>query len=85
MTKGQRARPERDSSNENLHEVRIELKRLQCACEVLGLVAGKPAVKVARAAETTQTKLGVVHDEAVAARVVEVVDRRGARVEGTAA
>jgi CHAD domain-containing protein len=55
-----------DSSNENLHEVRIALKRLQCACEVLGLVAGKPAVKVARAAETTQTKLGVVHDEAVA-------------------
>ena len=55
-----------DSNNENLHEVRIELKRLQCACEVLGLVAGKPAVKVARAAEATQTKLGVVHDEAVA-------------------
>jgi CHAD domain-containing protein len=55
-----------DSSNENLHQVRIELKRLQCACEVLGLVAGKPALKVARAAETTQTKLGVVHDEAVA-------------------
>jgi CHAD domain-containing protein len=55
-----------DSSNENLHQVRIELKRLQCACEVLGLVAGKPAVKVARAAEKTQTKLGVVHDEAVA-------------------
>jgi CHAD domain-containing protein len=55
-----------DSNNENLHEVRIELKRLQCACEVLGLVAGKPAVKVARAAETTQTKLGVVHDESVA-------------------
>jgi len=55
-----------DPSNENLHEVRIELKRLQCACEVLGLVAGKPAVKVARDAETTQTKLGVVHDEAVA-------------------
>jgi CHAD domain-containing protein len=55
-----------DSSNENLHQVRIELKRLQCACEVLGLVAGKPAVKVARAAEKSQTKLGVVHDEAVA-------------------
>jgi CHAD domain-containing protein len=55
-----------DSSNENLHDVRIELKRLQCACEVLGLVAGKPAVGVARAAEATQTKLGVVHDEAVA-------------------
>lgn len=55
-----------DSSNENLHQLRIELKRLQCAGEVLGLVAGKPAVKMARAAETTQTKLGVVHDEAVA-------------------
>ena len=55
-----------ESSNENLHEVRIELKRLQCACEVLGLVAGKPAVKAARAAERTQTKLGEVHDEAVA-------------------
>jgi CHAD domain-containing protein len=56
----------KDSSNENLHQVRIELKRLQCAFEVLGLVSGKPAVKVARAAEKTQTKLGVVHDEAVA-------------------
>ena len=55
-----------DSSTENLHELRIELKRLQCACEVLGLVAGKPAVNLARVAETTQTKLGVVHDEAVA-------------------
>jgi CHAD domain-containing protein len=55
-----------DSNNENLHGVRIELKRLQCACEVLGLVAGKPAVKVASAAEATQTKLGVVHDQAVA-------------------
>jgi len=28
-----------DSSNEHLHKVRIDLKRLQCACEVLGLVA----------------------------------------------
>lgn len=55
-----------DASNENLHEVRIELKRLQCACEVLGLVGGKAAVQLARAAETTQKKLGVVHDEAVA-------------------
>jgi len=55
-----------DSSNDNLHELRIELKRLQCAGEVLGLVAGKPAITMARAAETTQTKLGVVHDEAVA-------------------
>jgi CHAD domain-containing protein len=48
--------------------LRIELKRLQCAGEVLGVVAGKPAVKMARAAETTQTRLGVVHDEAVASK-----------------
>jgi hypothetical protein len=33
---------------------------------VLGVVDGKPAVKLARAAEKAQTKLGVVHDEAVA-------------------
>jgi CHAD domain-containing protein len=55
-----------DSTTVNLHKLRIELKRLQCAGEVLGLVAGKPAVKMARAAEMTQSKLGVVHDEAVA-------------------
>lgn len=56
----------KDSNTLNLHELRKELKRLQCACEVLGLVAGTPAVKVASAAEATQSKLGVVHDEAVA-------------------
>lgn len=55
-----------DANNLKLHELRKELKKLQCACEVLGLVAGKTSVKVARAAEATQKKLGVVHDEAVA-------------------
>jgi CHAD domain-containing protein len=55
------------SNNENLHDVRKTLKRLRYACEILGLVAGKPAKKVAKAAESTQTQLGVVHDEAVAA------------------
>jgi len=57
---------EADSSNENLHELRKELKQFQCACEVLGLIDGKPALKLARSAELTQSKLGVVHDEAVA-------------------
>jgi CHAD domain-containing protein len=57
----------RDKSNTlNLHELRKELKRLQCACEVLGLVTGSSALQVAHAAEATQTKLGVVHDESVA-------------------
>ncbi len=51
-------------NNENLHQLRIELKRLQCGCEVVGLVEGAPALRVARAAETAQKKLGVVHDQA---------------------
>jgi len=54
-----------DSSNEHLHKVRIDLKRLQCACEVLGWWA-ESQPSMARAAEKTQTKLGVVHDQAVA-------------------
>lgn len=55
-----------DSNNENLHDLRKELKQLQCACEVMGLIEGKPALKLASSAESTQSKLGVVHDEAVA-------------------
>ncbi len=54
------------SNDENLHELRKELKRLECACEVLGLVAGTTALKLARSANLAQKKLGVVHDEAVA-------------------
>lgn len=53
-----------DQNNENLHQLRIELKRVQCGCEVVGMVEGAPALRVARAAETAQKKLGVVHDQA---------------------
>jgi CHAD domain-containing protein len=53
-------------TNEHLHRLRIELKRLQCACEVVALVDTADATKVARAAEISQTHLGVVHDQAVA-------------------
>jgi CHAD domain-containing protein len=53
-------------NNENLHELRKELKRMECACEVLGLVAVEPALKLAKSANLAQKKLGVVHDEAVA-------------------
>jgi CHAD domain-containing protein len=53
-------------NNENLHELRKELKRMECACEVLGLVADEPALNLANAANLAQKKLGVVHDEAVA-------------------
>ncbi len=62
-----RRKARNDPSNEHLHAVRIELKRLQCACEVVGLVDTKHALKVAHAAASAQTHLGVVHDEAVAA------------------
>jgi CHAD domain-containing protein len=53
-----------DQDNENLHQLRIELKRVQCGCEIVGMVEGASALRVARAAETTQKKLGVVHDQA---------------------
>jgi CHAD domain-containing protein len=54
------------SNNENLHELRKELKRLECACEVLELVTGEPALKLVQSANLAQKKLGVVHDESVA-------------------
>lgn len=55
-----------ESNNENLHELRKELKRLECSCEVLGLVVGEPALTLAESANAAQQQLGVVHDEAVA-------------------
>jgi CHAD domain-containing protein len=55
-----------DSNNENLHELRKELKRLECSCEVLGLIVGKAALALAQSANAAQQQLGVVHDEAVA-------------------
>ena len=55
-----------DSNNENLHELRKGLKRLECSCEVLGLIVGKAALDLAQSANAAQQQLGVVHDEAVA-------------------
>ncbi len=49
-----------------LHRLRISLKRVQYASETVGIVEGKPAIRLARAAETLQTKLGAVHDATVA-------------------
>jgi CHAD domain-containing protein len=61
-----RRKAKRDPSTDRLHRVRIELKRLQCACEVVGLVDSKEVLNVARAASSAQSRLGVVHDAAVA-------------------
>jgi CHAD domain-containing protein len=57
---------QRDANNENLHELRKELKRLECSCEVLGLIVGRAALALAQSANDAQQQLGVVHDEAVA-------------------
>lgn len=64
--KERRREARNDPTNEHLHRVRIELKRLQCACEVVALLDTAHATKVARAAESSQSQLGVVHDQAVA-------------------
>jgi CHAD domain-containing protein len=61
-----RRKARHEPSVERLHRMRIELKRLQCACEVVALVETKLAQKVAQAAASAQSHLGVVHDEAVA-------------------
>ena len=70
VQKGRRAASQHPT-NEDLHRLRIDLKRLQCAFEVIGVLEGKPAERVARAAEVAQQKLGVVHDEAAAAAWLE--------------
>ena len=72
----------RDTTDENLHKVRIRLKDLRYGCETVSLVAGGPARKTARAAEALQSKLGDLHDatasimwlESVAANHPELVE-----------
>ncbi len=71
-----------EPTNEHLHRLRIELKRLQCACEVLGVLDTKRAPKVARAAMSAQTNLGVVHDEAVASAWLHSLVAAEPRLEG---
>lgn len=56
----------KESNIRNLHRLRIRLKRLQYSCETIALVEGRRVSRVARGAQALQTKLGTVHDEAVA-------------------
>ena len=64
------------TTNRRLHRLRIALKRVQYSCETVGIVEGRPAVRVARAAESLQSRLGTVHDATVAstwlAELVEI-------------
>lgn len=63
------------TTNRRLHRLRISLKRVQYAGETVGIVEGKPAIRLARAAETLQTKLGAVHDATVAsAWLADLID-----------
>ena len=52
----------RETSDANLHKLRIRLKDLRYGCETVALVAGGPAKRTARAAEALQSKLGDLHD-----------------------
>jgi len=52
----------KDSTDANLHKLRIRLKDLRYGCETVALVAGGPAKKTARSAEALQSKLGDLHD-----------------------
>ncbi len=62
------------TTNRRLHRLRIELKRLQYASEIVGVVEGKPAIRLAHAAEALQTKLGSVHDASLCVEwLVELV------------
>jgi CHAD domain-containing protein len=55
-----------DPSDEALHKIRIRAKRLRYAAEAVAPVAGKPAERLAAAAEGLQDVLGDQHDAVVA-------------------
>jgi CHAD domain-containing protein len=48
----------KDSTDHNLHALRIRMKNLRYGCETVALIDGGPARKTARAAERMQIKLG---------------------------
>jgi CHAD domain-containing protein len=52
----------KDPSDVHLHRLRIRLKDLRYGAETVALVEGGPARKVARSAESLQSKLGDLHD-----------------------
>jgi len=52
----------KDPSDAHLHQLRIRLKDLRYGAETVALVEGGPARKVAKSAESLQSKLGDVHD-----------------------
>jgi len=53
-------------TNRQLHKIRVRAKQIRYAAEVATPVIGKPAIHLARAAESLQTVLGEHHDAVVA-------------------
>ena len=68
-----------DGTNEELHQVRIEAKRLRYTSEALAPVFGKRATRLARGANALQDVLGEHHDAVVARDWL----REHANVDGT--
>ncbi len=56
--RGAARRARKDSTDHNLHALRIRMKNLRYGCETVALIDGGPARKTARAAERVQVKLG---------------------------
>jgi CHAD domain-containing protein len=52
----------KNTTDANLHNLRIRLKDLRYGCETVALVEGGPAQKTAKACERMTTKLGDLHD-----------------------
>ncbi len=61
-------RAERRATARRLHQLRIELKRLQYAAEAVIPVYGEPVEHLAESAEHLQTRLGRANDDVVARR-----------------
>ena len=52
----------KQTTDDNLHKLRIRLKGLRYGCETAAVVEGGPARKTAKAAERLQRRLGDLHD-----------------------
>jgi CHAD domain-containing protein len=64
----------RPPSDRELHGIRIAAKRVRYGADAVAPVAGRPARRLARAAEDVQTILGEQHDAVVACERLRAVD-----------
>jgi triphosphatase len=64
-----------DSSTEEYHEVRGQVKKLRYALDAVAALYGKPAVQMVRALRRWQENLGVQQDAAVAMQRLDALSR----------